>query len=672
MHGSYSLSPAAPFLDGLTEQVELLPPTGPSVPIGPAGSSEEPGPVPMTRLTRGADRSNPLRRFLRTETASAGLVLVSVVAALVWASVATAGYAGFWEGPIAVRLGDWVGTVTARDVVNQGLMTAFFLVVGLEARREFDLGALRERRKAAVPLMLGVAGMLVPVGIYLAVTHGSAGASGWGAAMSTDTALSLGALTVLGRSMPARVRTFLLTVLVVDDIAALLVIAVVYSRPPQLTPLAVAAAAYATLLATRRLPFQQRRTAYAVSGIVIWGGLLTAGVDPVVAGLLIGLATSAETPSRGSLEEATTLVRRFRERPMPELASAARTGLIASLSANTRLQYAFHPWASRVVVPLFALANAGVPLTPASLAHALRSPIGLGIALAYVVGKPLAMTGGSWLVGRASRGSLHPQVGLGAVAGSGVTAGIGLTVSLLVADLAFTGADLRDAKIGLLAAAFTAGLLSSAAFRLLAALPEPLRARAVHGSDRDPIDLVEPVDPRTDHVLGTRTPLVTIVEYGDFECPWTAMASPTSQEILAANPDVRYVWRHLPLTDVHPHAEIAAEAAEAAGAQGRYWSMHHALLADQGAFELEDLLSHASRLGLDLGRFRTDLTSHRHALRVARDIDSADASGVAGTPTFFINGRRHDGPPDIATLTGAIAEARTRLLAVEGELAQAS
>ncbi|MDF1603212.1 Na+/H+ antiporter NhaA [Nocardioides sp. YIM 152315] len=618
----------------------------------------------MTGISPGRDRGNPLRRYVRTEAAGAAILLAAVAVAALWANLTLTGYEAFWNFPVAFRLGPWAGSVSAREAINEGLMSVFFLVVGLEARREFDLGELRERRNTVLPLVLGVGGMALPAAIYVVLTHGSDASHGWAAAMSTDTALALGAVTVLGRSMPVRVRTFLLTVLVVDDIAALIVVAVVYNSGLRLLPLAGAAVGVAGLVAIRRVRLSWRPGIGGGLALCIWGGLAAGGVDPVVAGLVVGLATPAHTPGRDVLEEATTRVRLFREQPVPELASAARTGLRAALSANTRLQYALHPWASRVVVPLFVLANSGVPLNSTSLAHAATSPVGMGIALGYLLGKPTALVGGSWLAARLTRGALAPQVGYGALLGSGVTAAIGLTVSLLVSNLAFTGVELQDAKVAVLTSAAVAALISGLVFTAIEGMPEARRSSAIHGTSREQVDLVDPVDEELDHVLGRGSATLTVVEYGDFECPWTAESFATGRDLIAANCDLRYVWRHLPLTDVHPHADLAAQAAEAAGAQGAFWPMHRALLTRDGALEVEDLAGHAVDLGLDLEVFLDDLRQRRHAMRVARDIESAEASGVAGTPTFFIQGRRHDGPPDFASLMSKISEAREHALAV--------
>ena len=191
-------------------------------------------------------------------------------------------------------------------------------------------------------------------------------------------------------------------------------------------------------------------------------------------------------------------------------------------------------------------------------------------------------------------------------------------------------------------------------------LPRRLRIRALLGTAEPIVDLAEPVDPERDHIRGPAEAPVTVVEYGDFECPYCGQAEPVMRELLADFGDVRYVWRHLPLTDVHPHAQAAAEAAEAAAAQGAFWEMHDLLLDHQDALRASDLIGYAEQLGLDVERFEDDLRKHAGAARIEEDVDSADLSGVSGTPTFFINGRRHYGAYDIETLSNAVRAARAR------------
>jgi protein-disulfide isomerase len=248
-------------------------------------------------------------------------------------------------------------------------------------------------------------------------------------------------------------------------------------------------------------------------------------------------------------------------------------------------------------------------------------------------------------------------VGWAAVAGGGLIAGVGFTVALLIATLAFDGTQLKEAKLGILSAALGASLLTWLLFRATALLPRRQRTRALIGTADPLVDLYIGVDPERDHIRGPMDAPVTVVEYGDFECPYCGQAEPVLRELLREFGDVRYVWRHLPLNDVHPNTQLAAEASEAAADQGAFWEMHDLLLDNQDALRPDDLIRYANRLGLDIELFAHALRQHTSAPRVADDVDSADLSGVSGTPTFFINGRRHYGAYDIETLSAAVRAA---------------
>jgi protein-disulfide isomerase len=373
-----------------------------------------------------------------------------------------------------------------------------------------------------------------------------------------------------------------------------------------------------------------------------------------VVGLAMGLMAYAYPAQRSDLERATERFREFREQPTQELASSVGEGLRAAVPPNERLQRLYHPWTSYLIVPLFALANAGIAIDGDFLARAFTSPITLGILFGYVVGKPVGILGSSWLLTRLSRGRLRPPVGWAAVAGGGTIAGIGFTVALLVATLAFQGSQLEEAKLGILSAALCASILTWLLFRSTALLPRRLRIRALLGAAEPLVDLYIDVDPERDHIRGPLDAPVTVVEYGDFECPYCGQAEPVVRELLRDFGDVRYVWRHLPLNDVHPHTQLAAEAAEAAADQGAFWEMHDLLLGHQDALRPDDLIGYAEQLGLDVDRFADALRDHAGSTHIADDVDSADLSGVTGTPTFFINGRRHYGAYDIATLSSAV------------------
>jgi Na+/H+ antiporter NhaA len=601
----------------------------------------------------------PLRSFLRTETGSAAVLLAATVAALLWANLDASSYERVWSAQLSIRVGDSGIAHDLRWWVNSGLMTLFFFVVGLEARREFDMGELRERRRLALPVAAGLGGMLVPVAIFLAFNAAHGSRSGWGVAMSTDTAFALGMLALVGPGLPGRVRAFMLTVAVVDDVLALVVIAVAYSTTLHAAALALGAV---LCLACGAAAIAGLRSGalYAGLGLGAWVAFSRSGIDPIVVGLLLGLLTVARPASRDDLERATGLFRLFREQPTPDLAREARVGVAAAISPNDRLQQLWHPWTSYAIVPLFALANAGIVLDSDLVGRAVRSPITLGIVVGYLVGKPVGIVGASALVTRLSGGRVRPPVGWGALTGGGAIAGIGFTVSLLIAGLAFHGDDLAEAKLGVLAAALCASCLTWLVFRVTALLPRRLRIRALLGTGEPLVDLAVPVEPGRDHVRGPQEAPVTLVEYGDFECPFCGHAEGAIRELLAEHGDLRYVWRHLPLNDVHPHAQLAAEAAEAAAQQGRFWEMHDLLLDHQDELTADALVAAAAELGLDTERFREDLERRDGAGRVAEDVDGADRSGVSGTPTFFVNGRRHHGAYDVASLSAAVRLARAR------------
>jgi Na+/H+ antiporter NhaA len=608
----------------------------------------------------------PVRDFLSTETGSASVLLAATVLALVWAnSPVSHSYSSVWSTQLSIRIGGGSVSADLRHWVNEGLMTFFFLVVGLEAKREIDVGELRQRQRLAIPAMAAIGGMIVPIAIYLAFNAGGPGGHGWGAAMSTDTAFALGALALLTPRGAIRLRVFLLSLAVVDDLGALLVIATAYTSHLKVVALVVALGLFAALAAIRFLPVGRRLLAI-VLGVALWVALFKSGVDPVIVGLAVGLVTSAYPASREDLERVTELTRSFREQPTPELARSAQQGVLSAISLNERLQYDLHPWTGYVIVPLFALANAGIHLSSGLLSDAAGSPITIGIIVAYVVGKPVGVLGASWLASRPAIHGPRPLLSWPALAGGGAVAGIGFTVSLLISSIAFSGRRLDEAKLGVLGSAIIAPLLAWAIFRVMQRLPSNVRARQIGGTAEDILDLAEEVDPDHDHIRGPDDAPVTLIEYGDFECPYCGQAEQAIRELLTSfGDDLRYVWRNLPLNDVHPSAQLAAEAAEAAGAQGTFWEMYDALLANQGRLGPRDLGRYAEGLGLDMNRFWDELRRHEHAERIARDVASADASGVSGTPSFFINGRRYQGAYDIGTLTSVVRSARSRARLLE-------
>jgi Na+/H+ antiporter NhaA len=592
-----------------------------------------------------AQLAAPARRFLETEAGSAGLLLAAAIAGLLWANSPWSGaYESLWETEVAIQVGGGELAMDLGHWIDDGLMAVFFFVVGLEVRRELSIGELTERRRIVVPAVAALAGIAFPALLYLLVNPAGEAARGWGVVIGTDTAFLLGALAIVGPRCPTQLRVFLLTLTVFDDIVAVAIIGVVYSE--SLDPAALAVAAGCMLaLAVLSARGEWRAAPYVLIGLILWVATYESGLHPSIAGMAAGLLIASRQPARRDVERATSLFRAFRQSPLPDVGYTAARGLRRAVSVGERLQTVLHPWTSFAIVPLFALANAGVDLRGGMLGDALSSPVTWGVVLGLVAGKLLGVGAGALLSLRLRLGALPRGVGQGQVLGGAALSGIGFTVSLLIAGLAFESGRLRDeATVGVLVAAVLATLLGLAVFRLAAILRGERTASLPWVLDR-------PVDPARDHIRGPVDAPLTLVEYGDFECPFCGKATGVIRDLRERfGDDLRYIFRHLPLTDVHDHAELAAQAAEAAGAQGRFWEMHDTLFAHQDELEAEDLIGYAGELGLDVERFVRDLQDERHAARVREDVASAEASGATGTPTFFVGDRRHIGPYDADTL----------------------
>ena len=596
-----------------------------------------------------AQLSAPLRSFLVTESGSAGLLLGATVLALVWAnSPWSSAYEDLWGTELAVHLGGATFGMDLRHWVNDAVMALFFFVIGLEVRRELSVGELRDRRRAAVPLVAGLAGMVVPALLFLALNPSGPGRAGWGVVIGTDTAFLLGALALVGPRFSTQLRIFLLTLSVIDDIVAVTVIGLFYSD--QIRPLPVVVAAVC-LVAIWQMSRRQvwRSSPFVVVGLLLWVTTVEGGLHAAIAGMLAGLLVEARPPEPVAVEGAATGITAFRQSPLPAVGRVARRRLDRAISVNERLQETLHPWTSYVVVPLFAFANAGVDLRGGLLGDALTSPVTWGACVALVLGKPLGIAAATALGVRGGLGRLPVGVAPGHVLGGAVLSGIGFTVSLLIADLAFDDPRLRDeATVGVLLALVVATVAGWVTFRAV--------ARFRHETDADlPRFLDRPVDVEHDHIRGPVDAPLTLVEYGDFECPFCARATGVTRELRDRFGDrLRYVFRHLPLCDVHPRAEIAAYAAVAADRQGRFWEMHDLLFAHQQRLAVEDLIGYAGKLDLDVDAFLDDLRSPVVQARVRADVASAEASGARGTPTFFVGDRRHTGAYDAETLAAEL------------------
>ena len=597
------------------------------------------------------ERPHPAKRKGGADRMSAALMLLATLAAIAWAnSPWGTGYEEFWSTLIQVDVGDTAFSFTAHGFVNEGLMTLFFFLVGLEVKREFSIGELTSRTRAVLPVAAAIAGLALPAILFVLIMTRTGDVSAWGVVISTDTAFLLGALALIAPRYPTRLRIFLLTLAVVDDIGALLVIALFYSSGIDPIALVVAVVLVVALVFVRFLP-AGRGLAYTILGVALWIATYLAGIHPTLAGVAIALVVPVFAPRRGDVERAAELTRAFRESPNTAYAAAVTRSVRDSISINERIDAAWRPYIAFGVLPLFALANAGVHLTGDTLAAAVVSPLTWGVVIGLVVGKLVGITGVTALLRAAGAGKLAPGLGMHRIAGGAALSGIGFTIALFLVPIAISDPEQQDlARVGVLAASVIAVLLGWA---ILAAgdriwPPQAIGAR-----------LNRPVDASRDHIKGRPDAPLTIVEYGDFECPFCSRATGSVDAVKAHFGDeLRWVFRHLPLPQVHPHAVHAARAAEAAALQGRFFEATTVLFRNQAHLDDPDLVEYARQLDLDVERFVDDMQSAEVARRVDDDQMDADLMDLHSTPTFFIGDRRHVGPYDSATLIRALEASR--------------
>jgi NhaA family Na+:H+ antiporter len=418
----------------------------------------------LSRLPREPiDRvAGPLTRFLRIETASGAILLLAVASALVLANSGLAhGFLTSWETPLGVRAGAFEFQRPLRDWINDGLMTLFFFVVALELKRELILGELRQPRVAALSIAAAAGGMLAPAGIYLALQSGLQGAHGWGTVMATDTALVIGCLALLGPRAPQGLRVFLLSLAVIDDIGAILVVALGYSDAINWFALALGGVALATVRGMGFLGVRDLRL-YGMAGILSWLAVDASGIHATITGVALGLMT----PTGGWVSDRRlrAILGKVLSHPPGDhrhgntegrrALQAAGTAAREALSPVERLETTLHPWVAFGVMPLFALANAGVPFS----LDVLGDPVALAVVAGFVLGKPIGVVGFAWLAVRSGLAVRPADLGWDTLAGGGMLAGIGFTMALFIADLAFQGTLLQAAKLGIL----TASLASAA------------------------------------------------------------------------------------------------------------------------------------------------------------------------------------------------------------------
>ena len=411
--------------------------------------------------------SEPVKRFLSREAGSSAILLAATMLSLVWANLPGHSYGRFWAIDTELRVGSWSLQLDLQHVVNDTAMAIFFLVVGLEISRELTVGELRDRRTVIVPALGAVGGLVMPALLYLAVVHSGPAASGWGIPMSTDTAFVVGVLALFGPRCPDQLRLFLLALAIVDDIGAITVMAIFYSHGVSVPALLVAAVLVAALIGLRLLGIW-RLTPYMLIGIALWVAVYESGVHPTLAGVLVGLIVPAAPVDVEHRNKLYFYGRAVIEAADPRRVRLATAAARATVSSNDRLQDALHPASAYVVLPLFGLANAGVPLDASTLRAAVTSRVTIAVVLALILGKTIGVSLASGLALRWGRGSLPGAVRYGHLIGGSVLAGIGFTISLFITDLAFADETLRhDAKIGVLTGSLLAAVAGSILLRYL-------------------------------------------------------------------------------------------------------------------------------------------------------------------------------------------------------------
>ncbi|MFD0556486.1 Na+/H+ antiporter NhaA [Stackebrandtia endophytica] len=578
-------------------------------------------------------RHAPRRRRIDPDVLAAIVLACATLVALLWANLSDS-YNAVWDLEAGFTVGDVDLSMTLGHWVNEALMAIFFFAVGLDVRRDLSIGELRQRERAILSVCGAVGGLIVPAAVFFLFTAGTAGAVVWGAVISTDTAFALGMLALVGPRNAPRLRVFLLTLAVVDDVGALSVIAIFYTDHLNLFALGGVAVGLGVIWLLQRNDVG-RVTPYLAVGIVTWLAMYASGVHATLAGVLIALLIPVYPTSSRDVEAASRVVHLFRQAPVPKAARIARHSISQSISLNQRLGELLPPYVNFLIVPLFALANAGVILSGDMLSAAMTSYLTWGIVAGLVLGKLVGITFATELVQRLVPAARAPGLDLPRVAGIAALAGMGFTISLLVVDIGLTDPQLRDeARMGVLLASFIALGVAWLIFKVsswLKPLPLPTGIKLQRG-----------IDGSRDHMTGPAKATSSIVVYTAMSSAYRNRTAEAIAEVKTHLGDkVNVVYRHHTDTDEELTMAIMLEAA---GAQRKFWELHDAIIARRAPVGDEDLVDLAEEAGLHTARFLHDVNTYAHLARVDDDNLDAQAAGLPDSPVLYLDGVRLKGP----------------------------
>lgn len=595
-----------------------------------------------------------LRRFLALQSSGAVVLLIATGVALLWANLAHESYDRFWHTEVGITAGDAGLEMSLQHWINDGLMALFFFLVSLEVKKDFVLGELRNWRHASLPLLAAVFGLVLPAVIFVLINLGGDHIGAWGVVISTDTAFVIGILAAFGARIPAQLRVFLLALAVVDDIGALLVIAFVYTGALDIVWTLIALGIAAVVFVAQRRQVW-RGGVYLALGLLLWLAVLQSGVHATIAGVVLALLLPVFPPQRESVSRTEELTQRFRRSPNAAKGKAAAEGILSSVSVNDRFQLTLARTVTFAVVPVFALANAGVLITGESLHHAFTSTLTWGIIVSLIAGKFFGVLLAPFF-GRLLRlGELPAGLKTRHIASGALLTGIGFTISLFIVDLAVKDPVAQsDARIGVIAGSLLAAVLGSGALALTA------RYDAAHAPKRT--ELSRPIDPRRDHLIGSPAARCSLVEYGTFGAFDDLPAEDVVTQVLDHyEGDLVFVFRHLrPEGDGTPEQTPEALEAVAAQSPGLFWAMRSELnrMSEHDALDDRQILRAAVNIGANLSRLEDDLRRSEWRGRVSEDYLDAETLGLTRRPTFFVNGLIYSGPLEAAAI---IAELESTL-----------